>query len=522
MTTNSGTGAVARPWLIKFGPLIAVTAVMIGTFTSILNSRLTDIGLADLRGAFGLGLDEASWITTSYITAEVAAIATTVWLRTHLSPALGVMIGASLFSVFSLLAPFSPSLEVLLALQALRGLAAGMLIPMTFAVVMRNIAQPRRLYVLSIYAVISGFTPNIAIFAEAWIIERLSWEYLFWINVIPSSTAVFGAYLTMQWDTAKFSRFRRPDLFGLSTLSLGLACFVTALDQGNRLDWFQSGLIVGLLSAATLLLVAFFVNTVRHPLPMLDLRIVLQRNAGLSLFVLFTTRFATMATAFVIPQFLIRIQGYRTLEISDYFLLTGLPQLLLAPIAAWLCYRFAPRNLIVLGAIAFSAGLSIAAVPTNLWNGDQFMIAMLIQSVASPFMAVPVMLIITEDITFPQIPWIAMWVHIVRTVGTTIATAAVTTYVRIDEQINSNLLGLHVRQGDHTVQTWLDTAAMPFNTSLGGNAAAAATTQLARAVQREAFVLTYGDALHALWLITLFAALAGLLMRPTKVPGKFF
>jgi DHA2 family multidrug resistance protein len=520
--TTPGSGALARPWPLKFVPLIAVTAVMIGTFTSILNSRLTDIGLADLRGAFGLSLDEASWITTSYITAEVAAIATTVWLRTHLSPAIGVMIGASMFSVFSLLAPFSPSLEVLLALQALRGLAAGMLIPMTFAVVMRNISQPRRLYVLSIYAVISGFTPNIAIFAEAWIIDRLSWEYLFWINVIPGSLAVFGAYLTMQWDAAKLSRFRRPDLFGLLTLSLGLACCVAALDQGNRLDWLRSGLIVGLLGAGALLLLAFFVNTVRHPMPMLDLRIVLQRNAGLSLFVLFTTRFATMATAFVIPQFLIRVQGYRTLEIGNYFLVTGLPQLLLAPIVAWLCYRFAPRNLIIIGAIAFSVGLSIAAVPTHLWNGDQFMAAMLLQSVASPFMAVPVMLIITEDITFPQIPWIAMWVHIVRTVGTTIATAAVTTFVRIDEQMNSNLIGLHVRQGDQAVQAWLDTAALSLNTTLNGNASAAALAQLAKLVQREAYVLTFGNALQALSLVTLLAALAGLLMRPTKVPGKFF
>lgn len=522
MTAPSGFGSFVRRWPFVSAPLIAVTAVMIGTFTSILNSRLTDIGLADLRGAFGLGIDEASWIITAYITAEVAAIATTVWLRTHLSPAIGVMAGASMFSVFSLLAPFSPSLEILLALQALRGLAAGMLIPMTFAVVMRNISQRRRLYVLSIYAVISGFTPNIAIFAEAWIIERLSWEYLFWINVIPGSLAVFGAYLTMQWDVAKLSRFRRPDLFGLLTLSLGLACCVAALDQGNRLDWLSSGLIVGLLSAGVLLLLAFFVNTVRHPMPMLDLRIVIQRNAGLSLFVLFTTRFATMATAFVIPQFLIRIQGYRTLEISNYFLVTGLPQLLLAPVVAWLCYRFAPRNLIVIGAIGFSVGLSIAAVPTNVWNGDQFMTAMLIQSVASPFMAVPVMLIITEDITFPQIPWIAMWVHIVRTVGTTVATAIITTYVRMDEQMNSNLIGLHVQQGDTSVLTWLDKTSLSLSTSLNGNASAAALAQLAKLVQREAYVVTYGNALHVLSLITLFAAVAGLLMRPTRVPGKFF
>jgi DHA2 family multidrug resistance protein len=255
---------------------------------------------------------------------------------------------------------------------------------------------------------------------------------------------------------------------------------------------------------------------------MLDLRIVLQRNAGLALSVLFTTRFATMATAFLIPQFLLRIQGYRSLEIGHYFLLTGLPQLALAPLVAWLCYRFAPRNLIVFGAILFSVGVSLAAYPTHFWNGDQFMLSMLIQSIASPFMAVPVMLIITEDITFAQIPWIAMWVHIVRTVGTTIATAAMTTFVRVDEQVNSNLLGMQVQQGDHDVQIWLDAFALSIGSTVESNAPAAAMGQLAKLVQREAYVLAYANALSALALITLVAAVAAMLMRPTKIPGKFF
>ena len=522
MTSPAITSATQAPRFKALVPAIAVSAVMLGTFTSILNSKLTDVGLADLRGAFGLSFDEASWITTAYITAEVAAIPATVWLRTLLSPAPGVMIGAALFSVFSLLAPFSPSLSILLAMQALRGLSAGLLIPMTYAVVMRCVSKPWRLYVLSIYALISGFTPNVATFAEAWILEKLSWEFLFWINVIPGAFATFGAYLAINWDHPKLSRFRRPDLFGMLTLSLGLASLVAAIDQGNRLDWLNSGLVVGLLSAGTLLLLAFVVNTVRHPAPMLDLKIIFQRNAGLALSVLFVTRFASMATALVIPQFLLRIQNYRTLEMGDYFLLAGLPQLMLAPVVAWLCYRLPPRYLIIFGAILFSCGTGMASGLTSLWNGDQFLMPMLIQSVASPFMAVPVMLIVTEDITFPQIPWIAMWVHILRTVGTTMATAATATFVRVQEQINSNVLGSHVQQGAGIVDAWQQEVVGAMGASVGQSAPAAALGQLARTVQREAYVLAYADALVILALVTLLAALAAVLMRPTGLPGKFF
>jgi DHA2 family multidrug resistance protein len=229
-----------------------------------------------------------------------------------------------------------------------------------------------------------------------------------------------------------------------------------------------------------------------------------------------------MATALVIPQFLIRIQGYRSSEIAHYFLLSSLPQLALAPIVAFLCYRFAPRNLIVFGALLFSTGLSLSAGPTHLWSGDQFMLSLLLQSIAGPFLAVPVMMIITEDISFAQIPWIAMWVHIVRTVGTAVASAAFSTYVRINEQVNSNLLGTQIERGGQAVQVWLETRATALNATLDGDANAAAIAQLARLVQREAFVLAYGNALSILAVIVLFAAVAAMLMRPTSVPGKFF
>ena len=84
--------AIAKPGvpLPSVKTIVAIGAVLLGTFTSILNSRLTEIGLADIRGALGLGFDEASWITTAYVVAEVTAIPAAVWLRGILSPTRGV------------------------------------------------------------------------------------------------------------------------------------------------------------------------------------------------------------------------------------------------------------------------------------------------------------------------------------------------------------------------------------------------------------------------------------------------
>ncbi len=189
--------AIAKPGVPFPGlkTIVAVGAVLLGTFTSILNSRLTEIGLADIRGALGLGFDEASWITTAYVVAEVTAIPAAVWLRGILSPTRGVIIGAGLFSIFSLAVPLSPNLQVLLTLQALRGLSAGILIPMAYAVIMRHLPQQQRLYGLSLYALISTVTPSLSVSLEAWVIDRLSWQFLFWLNAVPGALTVFAAVL---------------------------------------------------------------------------------------------------------------------------------------------------------------------------------------------------------------------------------------------------------------------------------------------------------------------------------------
>lgn len=189
-----GQAVSVRVALPNLRALIGVGAVLLGTLTSLLNARLLDIGLADIRGSLGVGMDEASWLTTAYVVAEVAAIPSAVWLRSILSPTRGVLIGSLIFTVTSFLAPFSPNLETLIGMQAVRGLGAGILMPMAYAVVMRHMPQPLRLYGLAFYALVSSLTPSIAASVAGWVMLHLSWEYLLWINVIPGSlTLLAGA-----------------------------------------------------------------------------------------------------------------------------------------------------------------------------------------------------------------------------------------------------------------------------------------------------------------------------------------
>lgn len=522
-TTIQGSTPPKTASLPNARALIGVAAVLLGTVTSLLNSRLTDIGLADIRGALGAGVDEASWLTTAYVVAEVAAIPSAVWLRSILSPARGVLIGALIFTIASMVAPFSPNIQTLISIQAIRGLSAGILIPMAYAVIMRHLPQPLRLYGLSLYALASSLTPSLAVSIEGWVITHLSWEYLFWINIVPGSLTLLAGAYGLANDPIKFLRFRRHDGFGLLALSLGLAALVTALDQGNRLDWLESGLIVGLSASALLLLGVYIVHSLLHRDPVVSLRLFARRNIGFSLLLMFAMRIGLMTSAYLLPQYLIRIQGYRALESGTMFWVSALPQMVLTPLVAWLVYRIDPRGLAAFGLMLFGAGVLMLSNLTHLWTSDQILPSLFVQSVAAPFTAIPLMVLITEEISIREIPWIASLVHIVRTVGTAIGLALVSTFTRMQEQLHSNLLGLHLERGAVDVQSRIERSAAMLETHNSDSAVATAqaTALLARTVQREAFVLAYSDMFVVIGVVIVLMALVTLFMRRPTLPGKF-
>ncbi len=318
-------------------------------------------------------------------------------------------------------------------------------------------------------------------------------------------------------------RFRKVDGFGLLALSLGLAALVTAFDQGNRLDWLHSGLIVGLLLAGVFLIGAYLVHALLHPNPIVSPRLLWRRNVGLGLLMMFAVRLAIMSSAFLIPQYLIRVQGYRALESGGLFLNAVIPQLLLTPVVAWLCYRVDPRNLLAVGGILTGGGILMAVNLSSVWAAGDFLMPVMLQALGAPLLAVPTMVLITEDIQFQEIPWIASLVHIVRTVGSAVGMALVATVVRVQEQVHSNLIGLHVHSGNSEALIRIETLARTLRPRASGeqDAIGQATAMVARVVQREAYTMSYADAFFLLGIIMLLATVTSLAMRRPSLPGRF-
>lgn len=431
-------------------PWLGLLAVLMGTFISTLNTRFSSFGLADIRGAVHAGFDEGAWITTAQTSAQMFVTVIAVWMGAAFGPR-RVLMGASVaFAVTSLIAPFSPNLPTLLTMQFLGGLASGFFIPLTLSFILLNMPPKYWPFGIALYALNLELSLNISASLEGWYVDHLSWAWIYWQNV---PLALLMSVSLRRGIAVKPITTRPPnDLFGLIAGGAGLALVYAALDQGNRLDWFHSGLVWALLAAGALLIVSLLVHVLRSERPILDLRVVLGAPMPSQFILIAFLRLTILATSFLIPLFLTTVRGYRAIEVGYSLVWIAAPQLILCPLAGLMLSRTDPRLVTSIGLIFVSAAcLMVAYTLTPIWGTYQFLPSQLLQALGQTFALSGIIffgvlhLRPQDALTFGAI------LQTARLFGGELGTAFMATFARVREQIASNLIGLHLQVGDPQV-----------------------------------------------------------------------
>ena len=292
-------------------PYVGILAVFLGAGLATLNSRLLSVGLPDLRGALGLGFDEASWIPTALNMAMMFSGVFIVFVNAFWGPRRILLPAAAIFMVASLLLPFAPNYQTMLALVVVAGLASGTFYSLTMTFVLTTL--PKRLIIFGIaaYAADIVFVSNIASLLEGWYIEHLSWHWIFWTAALFAPVMMVCVYFGIP---RRASPEPRPSWRGFTYFSLGLALLYGTLDQGERLDWFNSGKIVAMSVTGSLLLFAALMRRLIQPNPILKLNFLKTRNIIILALSIFVFKFMHLAAIVLVPGFLGNIQRYRPLE----------------------------------------------------------------------------------------------------------------------------------------------------------------------------------------------------------------
>ncbi len=507
--------AAAEPKKI---PWLGVIAVLLGTFVSTLNTRFSSFGLADIRGGVHAGFDAGAWITTAQTAAQMMIAPIAVWVGGVYGPRRVLLAAAISFAVISALTPVSHNLPELLMFQFLGGLTSGFFVPLTLSFIL--IAMPPKYwaYGIALYALNLELSTNISVALEGFYVDHLSWRWIYWQNVPLAAAMAYCLHFGVA-RTPPGPDKPRPDIYGFISGGLGLGLIYAGLDQGNRLDWQHSGLVWALLLSGAVLFLGFLVHETRTAHPGVDLKVVARSPMPQQLVLISFMRLTLLSTAFLIPQYLTVVRGYRGLEVGQSLAWVAFPQLLLCPLAGLMLRRSDPRFVSSIGFILIIISCFMVAWGlTSLWGTDQFVPSAVVQAIGQAFALSGIFFYAILHLKFEERLSFGAAIQTARLMGNEIGSAFIITLNRVREQTASNYIGLHVRVGD-----WLVQQRLQYLTTIAARsgdptrAPAKALGILASQVRGAATIQAVIDCYVAIAVLT---ALALLLLVSQKAPPR--
>jgi DHA2 family multidrug resistance protein len=507
-------------------PYVGTLGVFLGAGIVTLNGRLISVGLPDLRGAMGLGIDEASWIPTAYNMALMFMGPFSVYLGGLLGPRRVLLYSGTIFSISSILLPFSPNLQVMLCLQVISGLASGTFYPLTLSYALRALPIRYVIYAIGIYSMDIVGATSIGTSLEAWYVEHLSWHWIFLQSALLTPLMMLCIYLSIPNPPPRSGPKPFLSWRGFLYGSLALSLIFAALDQGERLNWSHSGVIVGLLVTAGFLLVVTVIRRWLSPNPLVNPMFLVNRNTALICACLFCFRFVMLAIAFLLPAILTATQNYKPLETGPVLLWLIPPLIVSGVIAARLMRRFDNRLVFASGFTVVAIACLINAQVTGAWSGGNFLVSQIVIALglAVAFTALVGSFVQnafdTGALTNPiNVLTYASFIHCIRLLGGEAGTALMQRLISVREQFHFSMIGLHVEAGNWLTSERLQILTQGFFPGSAGaeEAQGRAALLLAGQIKLQAYTMAYADGYLAIACVAAFAIVLIACLKPMKI-----
>jgi DHA2 family multidrug resistance protein len=502
-------------------PLFAVGAVLLGSFLANFDSRLTTVGLPDLRGAFSLGFDEGAWLSTAGIGSQIFVAPAVAWLATVFGLRRVLGIPSLVYALISLVIPFVHDYPTLITLSIVHGMLLGTFVPATLMIIFRNLPIKWWLPAISIYSIRVGFALDTSTSLVGFYVDHLGWQWLYWQSVAIAPLMGLMVYLGTPNDPINRDLLKHADWGGMLLLGASVSMIYAGLDQGNRLDWLESGTVMALLLAGGALFIAFLINETLVRQPWAHVNVLFSRNVGLSLVVILLYTLTSLSNSSLVPNFL-SVVGLMRPEQSGVLLFTfgALPMVVLVPFSIFLLRHFDARAVVVLGFSAFAAANLWGTQLTHDWARGDFVGIVMLQSIGQALTLLPIIILAVSNSDPTRATAFAAYIQIMRLGGAEIGVALMGTWLRVREQVHSHYLGLHVQSGSFDVTRLLKQLGDYFASHGAGAAPARALGTLSARVQREANVLAYIDGFWlCFWLA--MAALFVVALITRAPPGPF-
>ncbi len=185
---------------------ICVLGVLLGCFMAVLDIIITNSSLRDIAGTLAASADEISWVPTSYLVAEIVTIPLTSWLSTAFSLKRYLLVNSVLFVFFSVCCGQAHSLDMMILFRVLQGFTGGVLIPLSFNVILTYLPPSKQPIGMAMFSVTAVFAPAIGPLIGGWLTDNYGWPFVFYINIIPGALLIAAVWFTMEKQSLYASR----------------------------------------------------------------------------------------------------------------------------------------------------------------------------------------------------------------------------------------------------------------------------------------------------------------------------
>src|SRR3954447_19623694 len=334
----------------------AITSLAL--FMTSLDNLVVTTALPVIKESLGASLSQLEWTVNAYTLTFAVLLLTGAALGDRFGRKRVFTIGVALFTSASAFAALAPTGDILVIARAIQGVGAAIVLPLTLTILSDAVPAERRGVALGAWGAIAGLAIALGPLVGGAIVEGLSWQFIFWLNV---PLGIILVPLAARYLRETYGPDGALDLPGLGLASGGLFALVWALIHGNEQGWTSTE-IVGAFVAAAVLLVSFVVWEARTPNPMLPLRFFRSRAFSAANAVSLLMSFGLFGSIFLLAQFFQLVQGYSPLEAGVRTLPWTLMPIFVAPIAGILSDRIGSRPLLVVGMVLMSLGLAWLAI----------------------------------------------------------------------------------------------------------------------------------------------------------------
>jgi DHA2 family multidrug resistance protein len=511
-----------NPWII------AVT-VTLATFMEVLDASIANVSLPHIGGNLSATVEESTWILTSYLVSNAIVLPLSGWFSALLGRKRFYMTCVFLFTASSALCGMATSLGQLIFFRVLQGLGGGGLQPSEQAILVDTFPPEKRGMAMAIYGMAVLVAPIIGPTLGGWITDNYSWRWIFYINIPVGVVSLILSHFVLEdppyLQAQRAARRGQPfsiDYIGLGLLALGLGALEIVLDKGQQEDWFGSRYIVILSTVAAIALMAAFFWEWHHPQPIVNLRLLQDRNFLFCSITLFSAFGVLYGSTVLLPTMLQTLMGYSATMAGLVLSPAGFFTMLEMPIIGFLLgRRVDARWLIILGLMIVATGAFWMSTLNLEVSAGQVILPRIVQTLGAGLLWVPINTAAYLYLPREQTNNASGLFNLIRNEGGSIGIAIATTLLQRWAQVHQFYLIEHITPLSSAAQERLaQLRQLGLMHGAGpGLAEQQALGRLYQLVQQQALALSYFDLFRFFAFASLAVIPLVLLMRRSVAQG---